>query len=182
MPFDATVQAAQRKLNDWWEVKPKLNPDGIFGANTARAARQFQERVGLPITGQLDAATLQRLGVAAVWNMRDASAPIIAAQKSQQSLTAFINSLDPFNPQYAPLRQQAVALQQVAQQTANRAQQATQTGAQPDAALLAQIAQLQAAVTQLTGKAPNSGSPDMSKWLLYGGIALFAVMLLTPRD
>jgi peptidoglycan hydrolase-like protein with peptidoglycan-binding domain len=64
MPFDSTTQAAQRALNRWWEVTPKLVEDGVFGANTARGVRQFQKRVGLPQTGQLDQATLNRLGVA----------------------------------------------------------------------------------------------------------------------
>ncbi len=59
----AQMMAIQKALNGWWEVRPQLVPDGIWGANTARGVRQFQQRVGLPVTGQLNAATLQRLGV-----------------------------------------------------------------------------------------------------------------------
>lgn len=64
MAYSEQVKAAQLALNGWWEVTPKLVPDGYWGPQTQRGVQQFQKRAGLRITGQLDADTLQRLGVA----------------------------------------------------------------------------------------------------------------------
>lgn len=55
------VLAAQKALNGR-EGMPGLVEDGVFGVNTQRAVRQFQQSVGLPVTSQLDVATLQALG------------------------------------------------------------------------------------------------------------------------
>ena len=43
-----------------------MNPgaiDGIMGPRTQQAVRDYQKQHNLPQTGQLDAATLQKLGV-----------------------------------------------------------------------------------------------------------------------
>lgn len=40
---------------------PYVVPDGIYGADTERAVRAFQGLFGLPVTGQADLATWQRL-------------------------------------------------------------------------------------------------------------------------
>jgi uncharacterized protein (TIGR02594 family) len=40
-------------------------PDGIMGPNTRRAVINYQSDLGLPTTGQIDAATAARLGIAA---------------------------------------------------------------------------------------------------------------------
>ena len=36
-------------------------PDGIFGPETARAVREFQQQNGLPVTGELDRRTWQHM-------------------------------------------------------------------------------------------------------------------------
>jgi peptidoglycan hydrolase-like protein with peptidoglycan-binding domain len=180
----AQITEAQKKLNGWWEVTPKLVTDGIFGANTARGVRQFQARVGLPQTGQLDAQTLARLGVQATNASGNPNSGFfqwsLEARRVADELEAFKRSLNPLDPNYAPLQRQAAALQQVAQQTDARAQQTASAGAQPDPALLAQIEQLRGEVSRLTGNAPGGGT-DFSKYLIWG-VAAIVVIALLPRD
>jgi hypothetical protein len=56
------VRDAQRALNDrGFDVAV----DGVYGANTEQAVREFQRQQGLPQTGQLDNRTLAVLGVSA---------------------------------------------------------------------------------------------------------------------
>jgi peptidoglycan hydrolase-like protein with peptidoglycan-binding domain len=46
-----------------------VNPgpiDGIMGPRTQQAVRDYQKRENLPQTGQLDEATLQKLGVSSM--------------------------------------------------------------------------------------------------------------------
>ena len=38
--------------------------DGVYGTNTARAVREFQEQAGLPVTGEADRATWEALRTA----------------------------------------------------------------------------------------------------------------------
>jgi peptidoglycan hydrolase-like protein with peptidoglycan-binding domain len=60
---DPLVQQAQTKLSSLG-----FNPgvaDGILGNNTKRAILSFQQQNGLPPTGALDAATLDKLGIQA---------------------------------------------------------------------------------------------------------------------
>ncbi|HTS75721.1 MAG TPA: peptidoglycan-binding protein [Bryobacteraceae bacterium] len=61
-PSSATVSAAQRRLVR--EGFYKGNLDGILGPETAAAIREYQKNSNLNITGQLDPATLNSLGVA----------------------------------------------------------------------------------------------------------------------
>lgn len=183
------IKEVQRKLNGWWEVTPKLKEDGLWGANTQRGVRQFQKRVGLPQSGQLDAATLQRLGVVATSGNGNPSTGFFEwskqARKASDELGQYIDSLNPFSPRYAPLKKQAEALKRAAQGAEVRAQQRERASTPPDPALTAQIAQLQAAVSQLTGSAgaqpPDNSGGGIPTWLLYGGAAL-AVIFVIGRD
>jgi hypothetical protein len=54
--------AMQKALN---ENGADLNGDGEFGAKTLAALKAFQQKVGLPVTGKGDAATLAALGLTA---------------------------------------------------------------------------------------------------------------------
>lgn len=56
------IQAAQRQLQVRGFFSGKI--DGLEGASTAAAIRQFQKRNGLNITGRLDEDTLNSLGIA----------------------------------------------------------------------------------------------------------------------
>lgn len=59
---DDNVRAAQRALAD-----RGYNPgavDGVMGPGTEQALRDFQQRQGLAVTGQLDSTTARELGVA----------------------------------------------------------------------------------------------------------------------
>ncbi len=40
---------------------PRINPDGIFGEKTREAVTEFQREYGLPLTGEVDYATWNRL-------------------------------------------------------------------------------------------------------------------------
>ena len=40
---------------------PRVNPDGIYGAATAAAVREFQNIFGLPQTGVIDFATWYKI-------------------------------------------------------------------------------------------------------------------------
>lgn len=64
------VRAVQSALNTLGF--PSGRPDGRVGPNTRRAVRGFQEAAGLPVTGRIDAALMQRLFVA--WGDGDAFA------------------------------------------------------------------------------------------------------------
>lgn len=65
MPSHVTMSAEMRK-----QVQQALNShganlkvDGILGKRSMEALRKFQQQSGLPETGQLDAATLDKLGI-----------------------------------------------------------------------------------------------------------------------
>lgn len=55
------VKQAQAALNS--ELTVGLTEDGVVGPATRAAIRQFQTEQGLSVTGRLDTATLQALGV-----------------------------------------------------------------------------------------------------------------------
>ena len=58
------VRSAQQALQG-----SGVNPgpiDGVIGPRTQQAVRDFQKRENLPQTGQLDAATLQKLGISSM--------------------------------------------------------------------------------------------------------------------
>ena len=55
------VEDLQRTLNSLLKPSPGLDVDGAFGPNTAKAVRRFQKDNKLPVTGTVDAATLQLL-------------------------------------------------------------------------------------------------------------------------
>jgi peptidoglycan hydrolase-like protein with peptidoglycan-binding domain len=57
-------QAAQQILNDLG-ANPQLTVDGMIGPKSQMAIRAFQQDNGVPVTGILDTATLQKLGLAA---------------------------------------------------------------------------------------------------------------------
>lgn len=190
MAYDAQVAAAQQALNGWWEVTPKLDVDGLFGPETARGVRQFQQRVGLPITGQLDAATLQRLGVAGQggflqWSQAARQAQD-AADKAKADLDRFISGLSPTSANFQYLFTQANQLQAAAQQTQQRAAQSAQTNA-PDPALAQQIELLKQQVTQLTGQPPSGdiwtklGISQQTGELIGVGLALFLLFMIADR-
>lgn len=58
---DPTVYAAQKRLKDFGHDPGPI--DGIVGSKTVQAVKAFQVNQGLPVTGRLDADTLQKLGV-----------------------------------------------------------------------------------------------------------------------
>ena len=55
------LQSAIRRLSRSHTAIPTLNPDGIYGSETAHAVGQYQRRFGLPITKEADAATWESL-------------------------------------------------------------------------------------------------------------------------
>ncbi|WP_159730099.1 peptidoglycan-binding protein [Methylosinus sp. Ce-a6] len=60
-PYNPVTQAAQSKL-----ASEGFDPgtlDGMVGAKTAAAVTSFQQKSGLPQSGALDAATLEKLGI-----------------------------------------------------------------------------------------------------------------------
>jgi peptidoglycan hydrolase-like protein with peptidoglycan-binding domain len=57
----AGVREAQAMLNDALPDAPKLAVDGLFGPKTRAAVRDFQAKVGLPVTGELDVRTSEAL-------------------------------------------------------------------------------------------------------------------------
>jgi peptidoglycan hydrolase-like protein with peptidoglycan-binding domain len=59
---DTNVAAVQAKLNAMG-YKPALTVDGLLGPKTRSAIARYQARVGLPQTGNADAATLAKLGI-----------------------------------------------------------------------------------------------------------------------
>ena len=59
--YDPTVEAVQRALTERG-FKPGVI-DGAMGVRTRKALREFQRSVGLPPTGEVDAATMAALGL-----------------------------------------------------------------------------------------------------------------------
>lgn len=57
------VEELQRSLNARLPAAGRLGVDGLFGPGTSAGVRRFQELVGLPVTGRVDAATWGALGV-----------------------------------------------------------------------------------------------------------------------
>lgn len=51
------LQTALRRLQLEENHPSPLVPDGIYGAQTTRAVRDYQRRYGLPVTGTVDSAT-----------------------------------------------------------------------------------------------------------------------------
>lgn len=63
MTEGATVRRAQHALNR--ELAVSISVDGRIGPQTTAAIRQYQAERGLPVTGELDPATQQTLGISA---------------------------------------------------------------------------------------------------------------------
>jgi peptidoglycan hydrolase-like protein with peptidoglycan-binding domain len=57
---DARVEQAQQALKDAGHDPGAI--DGVMGARTTAALKAYQEKQGLPVTGQLDDATAAKLG------------------------------------------------------------------------------------------------------------------------
>lgn len=55
------LQSAIRRLSRSHAAIPSLNPDGIYGSETAYAVGQFQKRFGLPVTKTADQTTWDSL-------------------------------------------------------------------------------------------------------------------------
>jgi hypothetical protein len=72
----ATVRALQEALNKQG-ITAKI--DGVFGEETRAAIRQYQSQHHLPVTGEPDKATLDKLGVAARQGAMPAGRPPAAA-------------------------------------------------------------------------------------------------------
>lgn len=51
------LQTYLRYISKYIKGIPKINPDGIYGPETTNAVRAFQQRFGLPITGETDFET-----------------------------------------------------------------------------------------------------------------------------
>jgi peptidoglycan hydrolase-like protein with peptidoglycan-binding domain len=57
---DASVEHAQQALKDAGHDPGSI--DGVMGARTTAALKAYQQKQGLPVTGQLDDATAAKLG------------------------------------------------------------------------------------------------------------------------
>ena len=57
---DARVEHAQQALKDAGHDPGSI--DGVMGARTTAALKAYQQKQGLPVTGQLDDATTAKLG------------------------------------------------------------------------------------------------------------------------
>ena len=57
---DARVEHAQQALKDAGHDPGSI--DGVMGARTSAALKAYQQKQGLPVTGQLDDATAAKLG------------------------------------------------------------------------------------------------------------------------
>jgi len=59
------VTAAQKRLNTTLKLRPKkrIRVDGVYGKSTRQMVRRFQTRSGLPVTGVIDRATWEALGL-----------------------------------------------------------------------------------------------------------------------
>lgn len=55
-----TIRQLQQALDQNGE---KVRPDGVWGPNTEAALKQYQQKNGLPVTGQLDQATRSKLNL-----------------------------------------------------------------------------------------------------------------------
>ena len=55
-----TIMQLQQALNSQGE---KLNSDGVWGPATESALKQYQQKNGLPVTGQLDQQTRSKLNL-----------------------------------------------------------------------------------------------------------------------
>ncbi len=55
------LQQMLRRIAQTEHFKPILNPDGIYGKETADAVREFQRRAALPVTGEVDFTTWNRI-------------------------------------------------------------------------------------------------------------------------
>lgn len=51
------VQTYLRKISQAYPEIPRVEPDGIYGPETAAAVAGFQERFRLPVTGAVDLET-----------------------------------------------------------------------------------------------------------------------------
>ena len=60
--FGEMVESLQRTLNVRLKPSPGLSVDGDFGPRTQAAVERLQTEAGLPVTGQVDAATWKALG------------------------------------------------------------------------------------------------------------------------
>ena len=87
-----TVKEVQTKLVELKFLQPKIRKkgkdkiwkssiDGMFGRITSKAISNYQESVGIPKTGQIDADTLKKLGISA---SGDAVSSIPNVQKDQK--------------------------------------------------------------------------------------------------
>lgn len=82
--MDPGVAASQQRLTDlgYW-----LGPvDGQLGSMTAHAVTAFQKAEGLPRTGRLDTATVERLSVASTPAPRSSSGHVLEIDLARQIL------------------------------------------------------------------------------------------------
>ena len=86
------IRQAQERLQQAG-MNPGL-PDGIAGQQTTTAIQQFQRVRGLPVTGWLDEATRQALGL-------QPAAPAPGSQAAAESLPHFVYQPKPEYP-YRP--------------------------------------------------------------------------------
>lgn len=59
------VKVVQQRLNRDYPLYSKLDPDGVFGAQTLYVVKEFQRRSGLVVDGIVGPATLVALGLSA---------------------------------------------------------------------------------------------------------------------
>ena len=68
-----SLQTMLRTIAHADETLLKLVPDGIYGPNTVQAVREFQRQNALPVTGETDNATWNKL--VAVYTVQSPSVP-----------------------------------------------------------------------------------------------------------
>lgn len=56
-----TVHHIQRRLQEWGYFDAYLDKDGFYGDKTKKSVTEFQDRMGLPATGLMDAVTMEKL-------------------------------------------------------------------------------------------------------------------------
>jgi len=56
-----TVHHIQRRLKEWGFRDAYSERDGFYGDNTKKSVTEFQESLGLEVTGMMDAETMTRL-------------------------------------------------------------------------------------------------------------------------
>ncbi len=84
-----SVQNDLRILHRVDSTIPLVNPDGIYDDTTKQAVRAFQQKYGLPVTGEVDLETFERLQLAAdvIREANAAPKPVTVFEKGELPLS-----------------------------------------------------------------------------------------------